>query len=110
MRGHARRRDNNEPEVVEALRRAGAAVQRLDGRGLPDLLVSFANELYLIEVKEIGDGRVQPHRGDGNTLTGLMSALTPAQREWWAHWRGKLPVIVTNAQEALRAIGVKTGP
>lgn len=108
MRRYARKRDANEPAIVAALQAAGAAVDRLSGDGQPDLLVSWANEITLVEVKDVGDGRVQPHRGDGNTLTGLLAALTPAQREWWSTWRGKPPVIVTNAMEALRAIGAVT--
>jgi hypothetical protein len=109
VKRYARRRDACEAEIVDTLRAYGAAVERLDGAGLPDLLVSWHDELYLLECKD-HDGGVStraPHRGKGNALEGPLAALTPAQREWWAHWRGRLPVIVTSAYEALRAIGVK---
>lgn len=108
MRRYARKRDANEASIVAALQAAGAAVDRLSGDGQPDLLVSWANELTLVEVKDLDGGVATraPHRGDGNRLTGLLAALTPAQREWWAAWRGRPPLIVTNAMEALRALGV----
>jgi hypothetical protein len=105
VRRHARRRDDNEPDVVAALHAVGAGVQRLDGRGLPDLLVGFRNQLWLLEVKRVGEERRVVHRGRGNTLEGPLAGLTPDQREWWAHWKGPAPVIVQSAEEALRAIG-----
>lgn len=107
MKFRARRRDDNEPNVVSALRAAGAGVQRLDARGCPDLLVGFRNQLYLLEVKR-PDGGVETravHRGRGNKLQGALAGLTPDQREWWAHWKGPAPVIVQSAEEALWAIG-----
>lgn len=105
MKRHSRRRDDNEPDVVAALQAAGAGVQRLDGRGLPDLLVGFRDQLWLLEVKRVGEERRTVHRGRGNTLEGPLAGLTPDQREWWAHWKGPAPVIVQSAEEALRAIG-----
>jgi hypothetical protein len=98
VRGFAKQRDRNEPEIVEALERAGAAVQRLSEEGVPDLLVSFANTLTLIEVKN------PDAKGGGKYNTGD-GALTSTQTRWWAKWKGRPPVIVTNASEALRAIG-----
>lgn len=96
----ARRRDVNEPSVVAALEAAGAAVERLSGAGQPDLLVSWRNELYLLEVKN------PDAKGGGKYNTGD-GALTATQTKWWSRWRGKPPVIVQNAEEALRAIGAK---
>jgi hypothetical protein len=94
------RRDENEPAIVAALRAAGAAVQQLDPP-LPDLLVSYRGELHLLEVKRIVSGR-RVHVGTGGDHRGL----TPAQHRWWATWRGRQPVIVLDAVEALAAIGV----
>lgn len=103
MKRYAARRDTNEPEVIRALEAAGAAVQQLDPP-LPDLLVSFENELSLLEVKDHDPSeRAKPVRR--NKLEGPMQALTPGQVKWWQAWRGKAPVIVHNAAEALRAIG-----
>lgn len=106
-RGRAKRRDDNEPQIVAALQAVGAGVQRLDGPGLPDLLVGYRGRLLLIEVKR-PDGGVETravHRGKGNKLEGPLSGLTPDQREWWAHWKGPAPVIVQSVDEALAAIG-----
>lgn len=95
---YAKQRDANESEIVEALQQAGAAVQRISEAGVPDLIVSFANVLHLIEVKN------PKAKGGGKYNTGD-GALTDTQTRWWAKWRGKPPVIVTSAMEALLAIG-----
>lgn len=96
----AKQRDANEAAIVEALELAGAAVQRLSEPGVPDLLVSYDNVLHLIEVKRVVAGR-KVHVGKGGDDRGL----TPAQTKWWARWKGKPPVIVQTAAEALAAIG-----
>jgi hypothetical protein len=46
-----KKRDENEPAVVEALRSVGAQVWYLSGAGLPDLLVLFREHFYVLEVK-----------------------------------------------------------
>lgn len=103
----AARRDGNEPEIVAALRAAGASVSALNGDGIPDLLVGYRGETFLLEVKlpvgarggaRNGGGRSRPHRG-GDGLK------TEDQIRWWATWTGKPPVIVRTPEEALRAIG-----
>lgn len=45
-----KRRDANEPEIVEALRRCGAGVWRLDTPA--DLLVGFRGRFVTMEVKD----------------------------------------------------------
>lgn len=85
--------DANQPDVVAALRKAGAKVQSLAaiGAGVPDLLVSFRQELFLLEVK---DGAKAPSA----------QALTDDQVRWHTAWGA--PVHVVNSPEAaLRAIG-----
>jgi hypothetical protein len=107
VKRHARRRDDNERPIVDALRRAGWSVQLLDANGAPDILAGKGDLMVLFEVKR-PDGGVETrsvHRGRGNTLEGPLAGLTPDQREWWAHWKGPAPVIVQSAEEALRAIG-----
>lgn len=101
MRGYARRRDENEPTIVEALVKAGAAVQRLDGSGVPDLLVSFRQVLYLLEVKNPNA------KGGGKYNTGGQW-LTESQVAWRKRWTGVLPIDVTTPEGALRAIGAVT--
>jgi hypothetical protein len=95
-----KRRDNNEGPIVQALRSAGAFVQPLGEAGVPDLLVGFRGETFLIEVKN------PDAKGGGKYNTGD-GALTSAQSKWWAQWLGAQPVVVTTVMEALRAIGVE---
>lgn len=97
MRGFAKQRDANEGGIIAVLEGAGAAVQRLSEAGVPDLLVGFGGELYLLEVKN------PDAKGGGKYNTGEGS-LTSTQTKWWAKWKGKPPVIVQTAEQALRAI------
>lgn len=97
---YAKQRDANEPAIVQALEQAGASVQKLGEPGVPDLLVSFGDVLHLLEVKN------PAAKGGGKYNTGE-GALTDTQTRWWAKWTGKRPAIVTTADEALRAIGVR---
>lgn len=83
--------DANQEQVVSALRAAGATVQSLAamGNGVPDLLVVFRLNLFLLEIK---DGSKPPSA----------QKLTPLQKQWALTW----PVKVVNSPEAaLRAIG-----
>lgn len=94
------RRDANEPSIVAALRRAGAKVYRLSGEaGLPDLLVGFRCETYLMEVKVDGSERVKQNHRAGR------SGLDPAQFDFHKGWLGGPCLVVTNKHEALEAIG-----
>lgn len=100
----AAKRDANEREIIDALESAGAAVAQLSGEGIPDLLVSYRNDLTLLEVKDRGKPTRVAHRRNRD---GTMSpALMPAQVVWWKRWNGKPPVIVCTPEEALAAIGV----
>lgn len=49
--GQARRRDSNEPDIIDALERIGALVLRVSGPGLPDLFVRYRGTWYAMEVK-----------------------------------------------------------
>lgn len=89
----AAKRDENESEVVAALRAVGASVQSLAavGKGTPDLLVGFRGENYLLEVKwPLG--------------TPSRRKLTPDQVTWHAGWKGAAYIVESSAA-ALRAIG-----
>lgn len=79
--------DINQPEIVSALREAGASVQILSqiGKGCPDILVGYNDVNYLMEIK-YEDG-----------------TLTKDQRVFHAQWNGKLH-IVRSPEEALRII------
>lgn len=86
--------DENQAEIVEALRAVGASVTVTSqlGGGFPDLVVGYRNEAnYLLELK---DGRKPPSA----------RKLTPDEERWHKAWRG-LVVVVASVDEALRAIG-----
>ena len=87
--------DLNQSEIVGALRGVGASVEPLHavGRGVPDLLVGFRSDIWLIEVKS----KAAKKRNEGKT---------DAQVEWHASWRGKPVAIVRTVDEAMSLIGV----
>ena len=70
-------RDANEEEIVGALIAAGATVERITGRGLPDLLVGYKGENFLLEVK---NPRTQ-------------GQLSKDQRKWHSTWEGQCAVV-----------------
>ena len=87
---YARRSDTNQEPIVAILRQVGASVESLHrvGRGVPDLLIGFRGQNYLLEVKT----------EDGE--------LNRDQQTWHQAWNGQA-VTVRTADEALRAIGVR---
>lgn len=95
----AKRSDANQPEIVEALRKAGATVQDLHevGKGCPDILVSWWDhrterwELVLMEIKT--------PRG----------RLTPDERAWHTSWAGPV-FVVYSVYDALAVIGARAEP
>lgn len=86
--------DRNQAEIAAALRKAGAFVQSLAavGGGVPDLLVGFKRQTYLLEVK---DGLKPPSARE----------LTPDQIEWHMNWNGGVCMVVNSVDEALIAVG-----
>jgi hypothetical protein len=99
---YAKQRDKNEPAIVKALVAAGATVTRISEMGVPDLLVGFRGDTFLLEVK-----RPVGPRGGRRPKGGLDErGLAKTQVEWWAKWTGRPPVVVTSPEEALAAIGM----
>lgn len=82
MSRYARRVDENQAEVVKAIRQIGAVVTHLHtlGGGVPDLLVSFRQRWFLMEVKT--------EKGE----------LTPDQVEWIAEQRAPVYVVSSPLQ------------
>ncbi len=60
--GAKKKRDSSEPAIVERLKGCGAEVWRINGHGLPDLLVRFRNVLYAFEVKT-GNAKLRASQG-----------------------------------------------
>ena len=89
--------DANQTEIVKALRDVGASVQSLAsvGKGVPDLLVGWRGQNYLIEVK---DGAKQACK----------QRLTPDQVEWHGQWLGQ-KAVVNSVSAALQVLGVSHG-
>lgn len=83
---YAKRRDENEPEIIEALTAAGFDVVRTDEI---DLIAGKHGRNWLIEVKAPGKG--------------TESRIRPLQRRLRDSWRGQY-AIVTTAEEALEAV------
>ncbi len=89
----AARVDENQAEIIQALRDCGVFVQPLHmvGQGVPDLVWSIAGRSGLIEIK---DGRKSPSQ----------RRLTPCQERWISAWQGPPVAVVKNVEEAIRAV------
>ena len=76
-----KRVDDNQAQVVRALRAEGWSVAHLHaiGKGCPDLLVGAKGKNYLLEVK------------DGSKAW----KLTPDQVIWHYNWKGQVAVVIT---------------
>jgi hypothetical protein len=89
MSKYARRIDENQNEIVKALRDCGAYVRIISqGDGIPDLLVGYMGYTILMEVK---DGNKAPSK----------RKLTEAEENFFLDWRGGMLVIVNDVEEAL---------
>jgi hypothetical protein len=92
----ANRIDDNQNDIVTALRKAGATVRVISqGEGIPDLLVGFRGETILLEVK------------DGNKPPSART-LTPAEKKFFDEWEGGLCMVVKSVEDALEMLeGIK---
>lgn len=84
--------DRNQNDIVDALRRVGAAVTVLSsvGNGCPDILVGFRGQWYMMEIKVPGEH------------------LTEDEEAWWVDAKRLAeipPCIVYSVEGALRKIG-----
>jgi Holliday junction resolvase len=86
--------DSNQKSIVQTLRKAGCRVLSLAavGQGCPDLLVSRACTLYLLEVK---DGSLPPSAG--------RNRLSKQQVAFHKLWTVS---VVCSESEALEAVGL----
>ena len=74
--------DDNQPEIVRALRKLGCSVLMLHqlGKGCPDILIGFRGKNILAEIK---DGSKVPSK----------RTLTTDEKEFHDMWRGQVAVI-----------------
>jgi len=80
---HAKRRDANEPAIIDALRKQAVGVAANDtGKGQPDLTCCYRHVYFLLEVKVPGE------------------KLNKVQQEYHDKWPGKI-YIATTPQEAI---------
>lgn len=90
----AAKTDDNQTEIVNALRRAGCSVTVTSavGDGFPDIAVGRGQATFLLEIK---DGSKPPSA----------RKLTRDQEQWHGSWRGHAAV-VHSVNEALQAVGL----
>jgi hypothetical protein len=105
MATFAKQRDLNEPPIVAALRRAGASVTLIPGFGVPDLLVGYQEQTFLLEVKHPLKARGGKNQYKTPVTEVGGGELSEAQVRWWKGWRGREAKIVRTPDEALAAIG-----
>jgi hypothetical protein len=84
----AARRDDNEQDIIRAMRAEGAYVKQINDEGLFDLLVSHRGETLLVEVK---DGAKPPSA----------RRLTDAEQKFHDEWPGSDLYIVNSVEEAI---------
>lgn len=80
-------RDENEPEIVDALRKAGYHVDRIDGEGVPDLLVirkSLDVPAFIVETPEAALMHARYHPICLLEVKMKGGRLRPKQRDWFA--------------------------
>jgi Holliday junction resolvase len=83
--------DTNHKEIVKGLRELGATVVSLASmkHGCPDLLVGYAGETILMEIKR--DAKAK---------------FTPDQLEFLGKWKGGAISRVDSLEAAIRALGI----
>jgi hypothetical protein len=84
----AARRDDNEKEIIAAMRAEGAFVKVINDEGTFDLLCWYNGRTLLLEIK---DGSKPPSA----------RRLTPAEQKFHDEWPGSDLYIVNSVEEAL---------
>lgn len=94
-------RDASEPAIIKALRAVGASVWPISGKDVPDLLVGFKGQTWLLECKS----RLSNTKKDGYTRK-TTTKVSEGQQAFQDSWRGGPVRVVHTPEEALYAIGV----
>jgi Holliday junction resolvase len=85
--GNARlnaQRDRNERPIIQALEARGFAVTQINGRGVPDLLVSKHGQMWLVEVKA------------------PKAKYNAAQIQWRSRFKGPEPWCLRSVEDAMK--------
>ena len=79
--------DANQNDIVQALRAAGCSVQSIAtvGKGVPDLIVGYGGQSYLLEIK---DPAQPPSKRQ----------LTDFEQAWHSTWKGSVRIVETAEQ------------
>lgn len=89
---YANRIDDNQRDIVKALREYGAVVRIISqGDGIPDLLVAYKGVTILMEVK---DGDKPPSA----------RKLTEAEQKFFDEWTGGMLVVVNSVEESVATL------
>lgn len=88
----AARVDDNQRQIIDALRKIGATVQPIHqlGKGVPDILVGFRDRNLVLEIK---DGKKPPSA----------RKLTEDEFVWHANWKGQVAV-VESVEQAIQIV------
>lgn len=94
----AKKVDQNQPRIVEQLRKLHVSVQHLHtvGQGCPDLLLGFRGNNFLVELKD-------PAQPNSKRI------LTPAEEDFFEGWYGQVNVCET-IDDILKVIGLSPAP
>ena len=87
LKRYAAKRDAIEKPIMDALQAIGATVHQLSDDSIPDLLVGFRDETFLLECKT-GKGK-----------------LTAGQETFMDTWQGGAVYVVRSVPEALHCVG-----
>lgn len=98
MRYRRRKVDANQGEIVKALYGIGCGVVDLSavGGGVPDLLVGYRGQNFLLEVKD-------PKRIGKKPRGAAQISTDEKQQEFYAWWEGPIAV-VSSIEEAIAAV------
>lgn len=89
---HAKKRDTNEQQIIQALSQMGAYVEELSGAGLPDTLIHHAGHVYRVEIKGAKRGltRAQVERFALAAAAGVDTFILRSTNDAFMLLRGEL--------------------
>jgi len=84
VRVYNAKRDDNEKEIVQALRKFEIAVTQISAAGVPDLLCSFKSHFFFVEVKmkkgKLRDAQIEFMKLHGDKNVFVIRSAEDAER------------------------------